>query len=340
MSDLAVTVCGVCNGSGWDEVFGTACGECGADLATAEAVEEAKAKLAGTRATIKAHMAERVALVDWLRTQDWEFPQSLVKQFDKKGDLSAKQWATVERLKAKDADPAPRWTKVNGEWGIKAIGHTTGETISVFVKSKGQNEDVVLGAEIAPGVFAKAELPEVELPTGRYTVDGEEWKVNRSRNTGKLYAMRWDEQMSDWEYVGTAPLARIAEANADLTAEAKAEEQAVELVEAAITEFRTRFNIGMTANVALPTLNGHNDLGFWNITRANVYLTVGGTGRTTQSKLTQLSVLRRLAEMTDAEVLEAMATYGRELEHCGRCGRVLTDLDSRERGIGPECANK
>lgn len=33
----------------------------------------------------------------------------------------------------------------------------------------------------------------------------------------------------------------------------------------------------------------------------------------------------------------AMARYGQELGHCGRCGRTLTDETSRELGIGPVC---
>jgi Family of unknown function (DUF6011) len=37
---------------------------------------------------------------------------------------------------------------------------------------------------------------------------------------------------------------------------------------------------------------------------------------------------------------EASMCYGRELGHCGICGRTLTDEDSRERGIGPICAVK
>lgn len=34
----------------------------------------------------------------------------------------------------------------------------------------------------------------------------------------------------------------------------------------------------------------------------------------------------------------AMLRYGKELGHCGHCGRTLTNEESRERGIGPICA--
>lgn len=36
----------------------------------------------------------------------------------------------------------------------------------------------------------------------------------------------------------------------------------------------------------------------------------------------------------------ALIRYGREIGVCGRCGRTLTDEDSRAAGIGPVCAAK
>jgi hypothetical protein len=38
--------------------------------------------------------------------------------------------------------------------------------------------------------------------------------------------------------------------------------------------------------------------------------------------------------------LEAEQRYGRELGHCSRCGRTLTDETSRAYGIGPDCRSK
>lgn len=35
-----------------------------------------------------------------------------------------------------------------------------------------------------------------------------------------------------------------------------------------------------------------------------------------------------------------MARYGQEIGSCGRCGRTLTDAESRARGIGPDCLGK
>lgn len=48
------------------------------------------------------------------------------------------------------------------------------------------------------------------------------------------------------------------------------------------------------------------------------------------------TILKRIA----ADPKEAMLRYGRELGHCGHCGRTLTNEESREVGIGPICRGK
>lgn len=37
---------------------------------------------------------------------------------------------------------------------------------------------------------------------------------------------------------------------------------------------------------------------------------------------------------------QAMLDYGKQIEHCGHCGKLLTNDESRARGIGPKCAMK
>lgn len=54
------------------------------------------------------------------------------------------------------------------------------------------------------------------------------------------------------------------------------------------------------------------------------------------SRPEQAEALRLISE----DPQEAMLQYGRKLEHCGHCGRALTDKESREAGIGPRCAAK
>lgn len=44
-----------------------------------------------------------------------------------------------------------------------------------------------------------------------------------------------------------------------------------------------------------------------------------------------------LAQIRAAGVKEAMLRYGKEIGHCGHCGRTLTDKTSRALGIGPVC---
>lgn len=92
-------------------------------------------------------------------------------------------------------------------------------------------------------------------------------------------------------------------------------------------------------HVALPS-SGSNDLAFWDLTTRAVRQTVGGSGSTPQPLPVQLSVLQRLSELTDDELLAAAALYGQELGHCGLCGRELTDDESRAAGIGPVCIRR
>jgi hypothetical protein len=47
-----------------------------------------------------------------------------------------------------------------------------------------------------------------------------------------------------------------------------------------------------------------------------------------------------LAAIRSYGIEAAMVRYGHELGVCGRCGRTLTDEDSRAAGIGPICASK
>jgi len=56
-----------------------------------------------------------------------------------------------------------------------------------------------------------------------------------------------------------------------------------------------------------------------------------------RQKNARLTVLAAIAE---AGVEAAMLRYGRELGHCGHCGRTLTNPESLEAGIGPICRGK
>lgn len=47
--------------------------------------------------------------------------------------------------------------------------------------------------------------------------------------------------------------------------------------------------------------------------------------------------LRLVAETAHALLTDPMMLFSRQADHCCRCGRSLSDLVSRTRGIGPEC---
>lgn len=325
--------CHTCNDTGWDDLFGSACGDCGASLDSPEAIASAQAAHADALATVEKVKAGRAELVAWLAAQDWEFPQSLAAQYGKKGDLSPKQWAAAEKMFAKATDPAapPRWAKVGETWGVRALGASTGDTVSVTNKA-GKASEVKLGKALGNDTFAP-HVDKVTIADGTYEIEEDgvtvKYKVQTSQ-IGRQYAKV--KTASGWEYLGQDPLKRIAE-GAELLATLTGERDAL------LDEFRKRFGIGKTANVALPS-SGHNDLAFWNLTVKNVYLTVGGQGKTPQPVGTQTSVLKRLAAMSDEDVKSAMVTYGQQIGACGRCGTELTDEYSREIGIGPECAKK
>lgn len=66
--------------------------------------------------------------------------------------------------------------------------------------------------------------------------------------------------------------------------------------------------------------------------------TVGGHGDLTNLSLEW--VAKALEVLDTVDINEAAALYGTELGHCGRCGKTLTNDDSREIGIGPDCLKK
>lgn len=95
---------------------------------------------------------------------------------------------------------------------------------------------------------------------------------------------------------------------------------------------------------AVPTEDGAvNNLAFWWITRGRgdregmffLRQVIGGQGPVrVRIGLEAMVAVARKALMNPTE---AMATYGREIGCCARCGRELTNETSRAAGIGPEC---
>ena len=59
-----------------------------------------------------------------------------------------------------------------------------------------------------------------------------------------------------------------------------------------------------------------------------------------EQRLSQKAGQAVLAKIAEAGAEAASARYGHEIGECGICGRTLTNDASRERGIGPICADK
>ena len=56
--------------------------------------------------------------------------------------------------------------------------------------------------------------------------------------------------------------------------------------------------------------------------------------------MSQASGRTILEEIRKAKPFDAAMRYAREIGNCCKCGRTLTDDESRERGMGPTCASK
>jgi hypothetical protein len=149
------------------------------------------------------------------------------------------------------------------------------------------------------------------------------------------------------------PAQRQAEEAAQAAA-AKAEEERLRLLTGvAVGLARQAFDaLGMSHHqhpvlrFALPSVTGNNDLDFFTVSITShrgvangvrVCRVIGGHPDYGVGLEQAVEVLKRL---TDSDIRTAAYRYGQELGYCCRCGRHLTDEDSRAAGIGPDCASK
>lgn len=100
-----------------------------------------------------------------------------------------------------------------------------------------------------------------------------------------------------------------------------------------------------TGYYAIPFIGegARTDLTFLGLRRKNdgdvfIVHVVGGHGETDDMSFEWSMKAIRALKTTDLKA--ARMLYGRELGHCGECGRTLTNQESRAMGIGPECATK
>jgi len=135
-----------------------------------------------------------------------------------------------------------------------------------------------------------------------------------------------------------ARLAELARQDALRAAQREARALAVDLFRRAEVLANKRPEV----RLAIPS-NGANDLDFLRVKRwsdgdVSVLRVIGGHSDQVLAPAQAVALLERIACTED--IPAAIVTYGVELGVCGRCGRHLTDEDSRAAGIGPDCAAK
>jgi hypothetical protein len=84
---------------------------------------------------------------------------------------------------------------------------------------------------------------------------------------------------------------------------------------------------------AVTTDEGH--LAFYVVTERGVFVQASDAQHRVPGAASQAVIAK-----IQLDPAEASRTYGRELGHCGVCGRTLTDETSREHGIGPVCSQR
>ena len=95
---------------------------------------------------------------------------------------------------------------------------------------------------------------------------------------------------------------------------------------------------------AIPTQEGAtNELAFYKVDRPTEgrwagYVFVKRLVGPEEQRLSQKQSAAILAKIGEFGAEKASKLYGKEIGHCGVCGRRLTNDESREAGIGPICA--
>jgi hypothetical protein len=94
---------------------------------------------------------------------------------------------------------------------------------------------------------------------------------------------------------------------------------------------------------ATDSLTGSNDLDFWKVDvvdkgtyRGSIFVkrVIGGRGNVHVNERTRVAALTAIR---NASPEKAAHVFGQELGRCNRCGRHLTDEESRAESRGPDC---
>ena len=209
----ATNVCEACNGTGWDDVFQSACGMCGADLAGEGAVEAAIAEADAIKVRNEEIVTQGNELIVWARTQpEDEFLTSLATQFADKGDLSPRQWEVLGEARERATDDRFRCFKVDGEWIAYGPEGGEGETTLTTRNGErtiwltGERDDLFRGRtsytfswDSPQGEDAESVESVVDGPGFYVTSDEVVVKAQESK-AGRLYGKALDADTGKFEY--------------------------------------------------------------------------------------------------------------------------------------------
>ena len=192
---------------------------------------------------------------------------------------------------------------------------------------------------------AMATAPDLTLiPTGRYTVDGVDFKIDNV-TTGKWAGWVFVKTGSGDKVGNQRPGNRYTGPCADAMAAIILQVQAA--AEAAAAALQPLLTMIPEGYYATASATGNNDLDFWRVSKVDfpttgtavyacqVQRVIGGHPDTAVRRSTAEAALQAI---TDATVEVARMTYAREIGNCWHCNRHLTDEVSRARGLGSKCA--
>lgn len=97
---------------------------------------------------------------------------------------------------------------------------------------------------------------------------------------------------------------------------------------------------------ATPSRTGNNDFDFWTVDKPAEGKWAGWTfvsrviGGREDTRIRGAEAKQALAAIQEYGIEQAGRVYGQQIGRCCKCNRHLTDEDSRQAGIGPDCAKR
>lgn len=200
------------------------------------------------------------------------------------------------------------------------------ESVELAKSDKSRMSDVI--DDLIQDRDARREQADDEIPEGMHVLpNGSRRKVKRSRSSGQLYAL--DPDAEGDQYLGKRGLAGLS--SATLVDEDESSKPSSDFPSVPDGYYAIDSGNGVVKfyKVKTPTDGKWEGFTFVDAQASDELHPI-------RNAATKREILMTIAEDPEA----AAILYGVELGVCGRCGRTLTDEDSRERGLGPICADK